>query len=157
MTSRAITSKHDAGVSLVEMLVALMIVALASVMVVMTLPRKESDPLERSQEQIRDLLAAMPQEAIASGRAIGLSVDGRTVRVVAWQQGAWTPLPGRALELEPRTSVLIKPGTKRPKNWPAVSVDEMGLFSPASIVINAGAASRAYRISASGLEGSDAG
>lgn len=142
----------EAGFSLVEMLVALMIIALASVMVVMTVPRGDEGPLDRNAERLGALLAAMPSEAIALGRPVGLDVSAGEIRKLAWQNGAWVPLTEKAFKLEPRLRLNIRGARKPPVNWPAVTVDEMGVFSPATVEIVLGVDSRTYHLSAAGLE-----
>lgn len=152
MRARTFPCKNEAGFSLVEMLAALTIVALASVMVAVTLPTRQATSIKASVDQVKSLLLDMSKEAIVSGRAIGMIADGNQLSLVAWQDGTWRPLTSERFELDARTHVRITPYTLRSKNWPPVTVDEMGVYSPASVEVTMGGSTQTFRLSAAGLE-----
>ncbi|XBQ16684.1 MAG: GspH/FimT family pseudopilin [Oceanicaulis sp.] len=82
----------DAGVSLVEVLVALAIVAvMATAAVVMIRPGE--DPRRQTAEQLTRALAEAKQTALVTGRPVGFAADpdGRGWRFFDYVEGRWTP------------------------------------------------------------------
>ncbi len=61
-----LSSSSQSGMSLVEVLVALFILALASAAIVMTLPRQSSG-LDRELARLEDAIERISDEAISSG------------------------------------------------------------------------------------------
>ena len=72
-----LSSSSQSGMSLVEVLVALFILALASAAIVMTLPRQPSG-LDRELARLEDAIERISDEAISSGelRAIHVTAQG---------------------------------------------------------------------------------
>ena len=83
----------DDGFSLVEILVALFIMALASAMIVMAMPAPR-DPLETEAERFEDVLQRTADLAISRGQAHGIRVEETSYRVYARMGGRWVPARG---------------------------------------------------------------
>ncbi|MBA3070127.1 MAG: prepilin-type N-terminal cleavage/methylation domain-containing protein [Hyphomonas sp.] len=78
---------QQAGMSLVEVLVTLSIVALASVLIVAT--TRPADPLKTESEQLGHTLAQLEARARVSGRPTALMLDEAGYAGADWQGGDW--------------------------------------------------------------------
>jgi type II secretion system protein H len=83
----------DAGMSLIEVLVAVFIMAMAAGMVAMTM-RAPADPLEEAATRLeRDITSAMDL-ALVTGAPQGLKLTGQGYQLVTWRNDTWLPAAG---------------------------------------------------------------
>lgn len=91
MTPRRLPS--DAGVSLIEILVAISILAVVSAAVVLTMT-PGSDPLREEADRLALSFRHASQEAIVRGQPVGFSIgeDGETYLYSTYADGRWWPI-----------------------------------------------------------------
>ncbi|MAK62221.1 MAG: hypothetical protein CMK09_14725 [Ponticaulis sp.] len=80
--------KSDGGFSLVEIMVALFIVGLASSLVIVNIPRTPT-PLEAARRQIEELLSTSMQLADLSGEPYGVVLEESAVLPLVFREGEW--------------------------------------------------------------------
>ena len=143
-------SSSNSGMSLVEVLVALAILALASTAIVMTMPRRETR-LDREASRLEGIIERLSGEAIASGEVRGLRLEEGGYIMEVWRHGRWQALQG-AYELPKSVELkLQRPGVqKRAKMSPDIVADETGFVTPTRIVIQDGTKRRALIMDAAG-------
>ena len=91
--------RHQQGFSLVEMLVVVFIIAMASTAVVLTLPEPRPDTEKHAQALMGDLTQA-GRESIMAGEPIALQAEQNGYQFLRYREGVWTPL-GRSVLFEP--------------------------------------------------------
>lgn len=80
---------EQAGFSLIEMLVVVFIIALASTVVVLNMPSASSVSTQQAEDLARDLQRAS-RESIASGEPLGLTTDGGTYMFLRYRDDVWS-------------------------------------------------------------------
>ena len=141
-----------AGMSLIEVLVALFILALASAAIMMTLPRHPSR-LDREVTRLERAIDQLAGEAIAAGevRAIQLTPDGYQAQ--AWRGGRWVALKRSRHMLPSPLRAHVQNAPKEMKDWPEIVADTTGIVSARTLVLADGAERRVLTVSASGAVG----
>lgn len=103
--------RSDAGLSLIEIMVALFIVGLASSFVVLSLPRSPT-PLIEVRGTLDRLLNSQRTEAILGGAPRGLLLEENEVRVLVFDRGLWRAPTGLrdtpVFALHPDTEVVLE-------------------------------------------------
>lgn len=89
---------RDGGFSLVEIMVALFIMALASAMVVMVIPSRP-DALQTETAQFEKVLARTMDQAITRGQSQGIRFEENTYLVYTRINGRWLPVQGTVRRL----------------------------------------------------------
>lgn len=79
--------------SLVEVLVVVFIIGLASAMVVLTLPERRS-PQAQLIDHMRQTLVRAQDQAVLSGQPVGLFVSEKGYSAAIWQAEGWQAIPG---------------------------------------------------------------
>jgi type II secretion system protein H len=91
--NRDLPMTRDAGMSLIEVLVAVFIMGLAAGMVTMTM-RAPADPLGEAAARLeRDITSAMDR-ALVTGAPQGLKLTEQGYQHVTWRNRAWMPAAG---------------------------------------------------------------
>ena len=80
--------KSDGGFSLVEIMVALFIVGLASSIVIVNIPRTPT-PLEAARKEVEDLLKNSKHLADLSGEPYGVLLEEKAVVPLVFRDGEW--------------------------------------------------------------------
>lgn len=83
--------RRDAGFSLMEMLVVVFIIAMASTAVVLTLPEPTPDARKHADALARELVQA-GRESIISGEPIALTANADGYRFQRYRGGEWLPM-----------------------------------------------------------------
>ena len=78
----------DAGLSLVEIMVALFIVGLTTSFVVISLPRA-NQPLERFKTDLTRQLETLRTLSVTTGEPFGVELDDNTSRAIVFRRGEW--------------------------------------------------------------------
>ncbi len=140
----------QSGMSLVEVLVALFILALASAAIVMTLPRQPSR-LDREVARLELAIDRLADEAIASGevRAIRLEEDEYVAQ--AWRGSRWIPLPRTSHALPPLLKISVSSAPKDTKDWPEIIADPTGIVTAKTLTLAEGTDQRVLTVSSSGM------
>ena len=104
----------DAGLSLVEIMVALFIVGLTSSFVILSIPRSPT-PLHEAQSLFEDQVRMAREAAMMSGSAYGVALEDHTLNPLIFRNGEWQAPPAstrlltvqlpEAVELE-RTDII---------------------------------------------------
>lgn len=129
-------NRAEDGLSLVEVMVTLSIIAITTSLIMLTTP---SRPLHlRESERLRDILEQSAQRALITGQPTGMVVDGNTYSMAVWQDSEWTMLARR--QLSPDMEILIdgKPIQHTDPDVPiapAVVFDPLGHTAPVAIVL----------------------
>ncbi len=137
------------GFSLVELMVVMVLVGLASAVVVLTLPGGEAD----LDEEVRGFAAnldRLARESILSSRMLGVRIEGQGFQVYRLRRGTWEPLDGedaqgafhdgtlvtvgqgvvRAALLEDRSTARDEDDDTPPVVTPQIRFDPIGLTTP---------------------------
>ncbi len=98
---RSLMLSHK-GFTLIEILLVLVLLSVASVAVISTLPQKSSDAAKQQALSLYHRLQLLNEEAILSGRDFGLRVDEKKSKyyLLALQQEGWKPLEDAQLPSE---------------------------------------------------------
>ena len=144
-----LSSSSQSGMSLVEVLVALFILALASAAIVMTLPRQPSG-LDRELARLEDAIERISDEAISSGelRAIHLTAQGYQSQ--SWANGDWVAMARSNHRLPSSIQLAVRKGRDDRKDWPAIVADPTGMVSGRPLTLREGTAVRTINVSAAG-------
>ncbi|MFN4023662.1 MAG: GspH/FimT family pseudopilin [Hyphomonas sp.] len=128
--------RAETGMSLVEVLVALSIVAITTTVITLTLAGP--NPLARESDHLRGVLEQTAGRALVTGRPTALLVDGRSYSPAIWQDGEWR-VAGTARHTLPSGMALIasdNTGTQRRRRddpKPMIVFDPLGHSPDASI------------------------
>ncbi|NRA30100.1 MAG: prepilin-type N-terminal cleavage/methylation domain-containing protein [Parvularculaceae bacterium] len=95
------TGRTEAGVTLVELLVVLLIIGLSVSFVVFSVPRGQSD-LAKATTLVEREIAGLRDSAVSNVAIFGLTIDGRRLDRFRAGEGEWllaqqTELPGRVV------------------------------------------------------------
>lgn len=135
-------ARRQAGFSLVEVLVAMFILALASAIVVMTIPRSKQG-LDVEVQRFEDLLDRISARAIVSGQTLALRVEPDGYRVYARIANRWaeTGMERIVLSGAVRIDVPESRGTADDP-LPQIVADSVGRVYGPSVRFTTGAESR---------------
>ena len=94
--------RRYSGFTLLEILLVLVLVSLASVAVISTLPSSGKDGAKKQAQALFFRLQLLNEEALLSGHDFGLSVDESkaSYRLVQLKAGGWQPLAQQGLDAE---------------------------------------------------------
>ena len=122
------------GISLVEMMVTLSIIALATSLVLLTLPIRPQYKQEAG--RLHDALEQMASRANVSGLPMGLVIEDGTYSLAIWQDGNWRVVRSQQLPGDIRVQIDGKPSIPAEDGRPvvpAVIFDPLGHTQPVSI------------------------
>ena len=126
------------GFSLVEILVALFIMALASAMIVMAIPAGR-DPLEAEASRFEAVLARAADQSISRGQAHGVWFGENSYRLYARIGGRWVPVRGAEAVLPDGMTLMST--TRRGEaetDRPQIVADAAGIISGPAVRISKG-------------------
>ena len=119
-----------AGFSLVEIMVALFIMALASAMVVMVMPSRP-DALDSEADQFAEVMTRTLDQAIGRGQAQGIRVEENAYTIYTRINGRWVPVEAASRRASGGVtiSVLGKSEAKSEEALPQIVMDASGIVS----------------------------
>ncbi|MEM8616808.1 MAG: GspH/FimT family pseudopilin [Pseudomonadota bacterium] len=121
------SARADAGMTLVEIMVVVFIIGLASTLVVLNLPRGAS-PAQRAAEGLQTQLIRWQDQAILSGAPIGLVVEEERYSAAIWRRGDWQAFgPVTALERQLRLTPEDIETQLAAANGPSIVFDPTGV------------------------------
>jgi len=132
LTTRACASQ--AGISLVEMMVTLSIIAVATSLILLTVPMRPQFKQETG--LLQEMLEQTASRAMVSGQPMGLVIDGNSYSAAVWQDGTWRLLRSHLLPGDIRLQIDGKPQVTREADEPvvpAVIFDPLGHTQPVAI------------------------
>lgn len=131
----------QSGVSLVEVLMTLFIMALATSLVVMTIPERDRG-VDREAERLVRVLDKSQRLAKVSGQTIGIRAGPDRFAIVRRNNETWQSVPDGEFVLEAGVRLNLNeipsPDGDRPNDWPQVSFDPLGHDSVARILVEEG-------------------
>ena len=143
MTGYAHHRESESGLTLVEVMLVVFIVGLASSLVVMTIPRRQAPAQSVAQDFVQVLRDAQDQ-SILTGQPIGLQLNERDYTIVQWRRDRWRPVaPVRVVPRQmviEREKLRSRTPTKLDEGWPDVVFDPSGIVEPVRFVVRARAA-----------------
>ncbi len=144
--SQAVRRRTEAGVTLVEMLVVLSVIAVAAGVVMLRFPASPGSTAATEAGALALALTQASDQALTSGRARSLEWSADGYHVVAWVPGSgWAEEPGRQRRLAPAIALARSDGgTNEP-----VLIGTDALSAPASFQLGTGAS--AWRVVFDGL------
>lgn len=146
----------DAGFSLVEMVVALTIIALASVMIVASLPKQAGANVDSAAEAVGQAMLRLADQAVATGRPVGVHVEADGLYPVVWQSGKWSDASGPAMRLEGGIQLGYRKSAPVPEGWPEFRIDPTGVYSRGEISVRSRTQEVTVRIGPGGPAGAPA-
>lgn len=129
------SSSHgrEAGVSLVELLVTLSIVALVSVMIVAT--ARPADPLKSEQDRLSGVLKQLDARAKVSGEPTGLFASPSGYIPATWRAGEWQTAQREQRKLPDQFTLRIEPSSA---DGPQVQFDPLMPAPAVAIILSDG-------------------
>ena len=133
----------DGGFSLVEIMVALFIMALASAMVVMVMPSRPN-ALNTEADQFEVVLSRTLDQAITRGQAQGIRFEDNTYSVYTRINGRWLPVQGttRRIVRGVTASLLVDRKGEPDEQRPQIVADASGIVSGPDVRFAKGAQTR---------------
>lgn len=134
---------HEAGFSLVEVLVVVVLIGLMSTVVVLNLPHQPQGP-EREAQALAARLRMAAEDSITTGRLLGARVGFADAGFYRLREGQWQPLEGdrmlAPLSWPAGTVVhLARPAdSANSAEAPAILFDPLGGVTPFAIVLERG-------------------
>jgi type II secretion system protein H len=140
-------SHRDGGFSLVEIMVALFIMALASAMVVMAMPSRP-DVLNAEADQFETMVTRAIDQAISRGQAQGIRVEKNAYTVYTRINGRWMPVEAASHRASGGVtiSVLGKSEAKSVDTLPQIVMDASGIVSGPDVRFAKGARTRDFEL-----------
>lgn len=132
LTTRACASQ--AGISLVEMMVTLSIIALATSLILLTVPLRPQFKQEAG--LLQEVLEQTASRAMVSGQPMGVIIEGNSYSAAIWQDGTWRLLKTHLLPGDIRLQIDGKPPGPIEAGAPvipAVIFDPLGHTRPVAI------------------------
>jgi general secretion pathway protein H len=108
LAPRAHLTRRDAGMTLVEVMMVIFIIGLATTVAVMTLPPRER-PEARVLREVETALMQAQDRAVLTGEVIGLQQTEAGFELLSWTGEEWLPLQGGTLRLPDGVDVEILP------------------------------------------------
>lgn len=128
--------RYEAGMTLVEVMLVLFIIGLASTVVVLTLPPQES-PARQAASDLTRMLQTAQDRAILTGSSIGVHIDDRTIGTSVWRGDDWRK-DRQTLDLPRGTSLRlldVEPAEDE-SDTPAIVFDQTGVNADLSFRID---------------------
>ena len=143
----------ERGFTLVELMVTLVILGLASAAVLLAIPDPRGS-LREEGERLAARLAATRDAAIVGGRDMAVRFDAAGYDFETRRGGGWLPADGRAFEARrwpEGTTVTTEPATTR------ITFDATGLATPTVVRLSRDGATARVTVEAAGAVRIDAG
>lgn len=125
------------GLSLVEIMVTLSIIAVATSLILLTIPMR---PLYKQETGLlREALEQAATRALVTGQPMGLIIEGQRYSPAIWQNGTWRSLKSHSLPDDVTIQVDGKPPEIAEDGeplMPAVIFDPLGHTKPVAIEIS---------------------
>lgn len=134
---RAPAGDPQAGLSLVEIMVTLSIIAVATTLILLTIPTRHV--FKQESDQLREALEQAANRASITGQPVGLIVDGGGYSPAIWQNGAWRVLESHQLPKDISIRIDGKPPAVLEKGEdpaPAVIFDPLGHTLPVPLELS---------------------
>ena len=143
-------ASSQSGFSLVEVLVALFILALASTAIVMAFPKRESR-LDRETARLEVTIERIVDDAIASGETRGLRLTKTGYAVETWRRGQWVASRDAPHSFPAAFRLSVQEtGADKPAGWPDIIADATGMAMAPAVTLQDGSEVRTLTVTPSG-------
>jgi type II secretion system protein H len=138
---------RDSGFSLVEIMVALFIMALASAMVVMVMPSRP-DALDAEADQFDMLMTRTLDQAISRGQAQGIRIEENAYTVYTRINGRWMPVEASSRRTAGGVTISMqgKSNAKSDEALPQIVMDASGIVSGPDVRFSKGVRTRDFEL-----------
>ncbi len=137
----------ESGMTLVEALVALFIMALASAMIVLTMPPRPA-PIEVAIFRLADLAETARDAALVKGSWTGIVGEDERYQIVNFRDGAWIPSSARPVRIE--GELQLKDERERDDPSPLLQFGPTGTAREETVTLQIGINERSLTVSRSG-------
>ena len=134
---RAPAGDPQAGLSLVEIMVTLSIIAVATTLILLTIPTRHV--FKQESDRLRETLQQAANRAMVTGQPVGLVVEGHSYSPAIWQNGTWRLMENHPLPKDIGIRIDGKPPAVREKGEdpaPAVIFDPLGHTLPVALELS---------------------
>lgn len=127
----------QAGLSLVEIMVTLSIIAVATTLILLTIPTRHV--FKQESDRLRETLEQAANRAMVTGQPVGLVVEGQHYAPAIWQNGAWRLMESHqlpndiSLRIDGKTPAVPEEGEDPA---PAVIFDPLGHTLPVALELS---------------------
>ncbi len=130
------SATSQSGFSLIELMMAIFIMALTTSLIVMTLPPR-AGLVETEAEKLSRTITLAADRAMVSGQLTGVKVSSEGYELVRRQNDAWQVIPDTVYELPGDMSLVFKQAdrTQYPDDWPEIRFDPVGQTVEAELVL----------------------
>lgn len=139
------TRHGERGMTLIEVLTVVFIIALTSSLVVLTLPERTSEA-ERFAERFAQDVSRAHDRAILSGRVVGIGFTRDRYQLEEWRSGEWQTVSGNSQSLPDRIDLVFLNASEaddEEETAPSILFDPTGVNTPIEILLR----SRGERLS----------
>ncbi len=130
----------ERGVSFVEVMVTIFIMALATSFIIFTIPRSGVEPQDAV--RLKSLLERASDRARMIGTPTGLMILDDSYEISDWRGGAWQRVEGTHTAFDSRMQIVVAPGRRqkddRPDDWPVIVFDPLGHTPPLDLNVIVG-------------------
>lgn len=141
-------SGGESGMTLVEALMALFIMALASTMIVLSMPPRPA-PIEVAVYRLADLAETARQSALVKGAWTGIVADNERYQLVTYQDGEWRATRSKPVRIEGELEFEIR--RQRDDASPIFLFGPTGTAREEVLTLMIGAQERSVRVARDGL------
>lgn len=121
----------DAGFSLVEVLMSVFIMALATSVIILTRP-PPPDAMSVEVEQFQDMLEATTDKAILTGAPTGIRLSAEGYSQLVWREGEWVNISNQVVKLPDGASLeILQRGEDQ--TGPDIEMSPLGDVSPVQV------------------------
>ena len=133
--------------TLVEAMVALFIMALASSMIILSMPPRPA-PIEVAIYKLADLAEAARNTALVKGSWTGIAQQSESYQIVSFQNGEWRPSRAPAVRIEGELSFEVE--REREDTSPILQFGPTGTAQEETLTLMIGVNERSVRVSRDG-------
>lgn len=126
----------QSGFSLIELMMAIFIMALATSLIVMTLP-PQPGRLDREVIRLQSEIERIADQAMVSGHNMGLDITREGYVIMRRREGAWQVVTGTRHTLPDDITLAYQreASGELPESWPEVRIDPIGRMDASEITL----------------------
>ena len=139
--------QSDSGMTLVEALVALFIMGLASALIILSMPPRPA-PIEVAIYKLEDLAQSARQSALVKGAWTGIIAEGEQYQLVTFHSGQWRPSTARPRRIRGELSFIE--ARDRSDNSPILQFGPTGTAGEEIVTLTIGVQERSLSVAPDG-------